>query len=98
MRADELVAELCKIPGVKLAFDGPRFHEAVLQLSKPIAPVLEALTQHGIVGGYDLSSDYPELGNALLVCVTETKNDSDLSRYAQSLHNSLSQMQRAAAA
>jgi len=89
VRADELVAELCKIPGVKLAFDGPRFHEAVLQLSKPIAPVLEALTQHGIVGGYDLSSDYPELGNALLVCATETRTAEDIEGYAQALRDVL---------
>ena len=31
-----------------LAFDAPRFHEAVLLLDRPVAPVLEALARRGI--------------------------------------------------
>jgi glycine dehydrogenase subunit 1 len=85
VRTDELVAELCKIPGVKLLFDGPRFHEAVIRLPKKVSDVLEALTKHGVVGGYDLSGDYPELGNALLVCATETRTSEDIAEYATAL-------------
>jgi glycine dehydrogenase subunit 1 len=32
----------------------------------------------GISGGYDLSRDYPELGNAALFCVTETRSREDI--------------------
>ena len=70
---------------MKLAFDGPRFHEAVLQLDRKVGDVLEALAQRGIVGGYDLSRQYPELGNALLVCATETRTDEDIEAYAAAL-------------
>ena len=70
---NELVAALAQLPGVRAAFAGPRFHEAVLKLDRPVAPVLEALAARGIIGGFDLSRDYPELGNALLVCATETR-------------------------
>ena len=80
-----LVAALTRIKGVKLAFSGPRFHEAVLQLDRKPAEVLEALTQRGIVGGYDLSRQYPELDNALLVCATETRTDEDIAAYAAAL-------------
>jgi len=80
-----LVAALTGIKGVKLAFSGPRFHEAVLQLDRNPAEVLEALTQRGIVGGYDLSRQYPELGNALLVCATETRTDADIAAYAAAM-------------
>jgi glycine dehydrogenase subunit 1 len=80
-----LVAALTGIKGVKLAFGGPRFHEAVLQLDRNPAEVLEALTQRGIVGGYDLSRQYPELGNALLVCATETRTDADIAAYAAAM-------------
>jgi glycine dehydrogenase subunit 1 len=76
-----LVAALTRIKGVKLGFSGPRFHEAVLQLDRKPGQVLEALAQRGIVGGYDLSRQYPELGNALLVCATETKTDEDIAMY-----------------
>jgi glycine dehydrogenase subunit 1 len=80
-----LVDALTRIPGVKLVFKGPRFHEAVLQLDRNVAEVLEALTQRGIVGGFDLSRHYPELGNALLVCATELRTDEDVAEYEAAL-------------
>jgi glycine dehydrogenase subunit 1 len=93
-----LVREVTAIPGVKRRFTAPVFHEIVLSVPVAASGLLERMREERILAGLDLRELYPELGNALLVCVTETKNDSDLSRYAQSLHNSLSQMQRAAAA
>jgi glycine dehydrogenase subunit 1 len=47
--------------------------------------VLKALSARGIHGGLDLAPYYPELGNALLVCATETKTSADIERYAQAL-------------
>jgi glycine dehydrogenase subunit 1 len=80
-----LVKVLTQIPGVKVAFNGARFHEAVLVMPRKVSDVLEALTQHGIVGGYDLSAQYPELGNALLVCATETRTAEHITAYAKAL-------------
>ncbi|MFO7306456.1 MAG: aminomethyl-transferring glycine dehydrogenase subunit GcvPA [Gammaproteobacteria bacterium] len=80
-----LVRALTRIPGVELVFDGPRFHEAVLRLDRPVAPLLSALAERGIVGGYDLARHYPELGHALLVCATETRTDEDIELYASTL-------------
>jgi glycine dehydrogenase subunit 1 len=88
-RTDELVAALTKIKGVKLVFDGPRFHEAVLTLEKPVAAVLERLAANGIAGGYDLSTTYPEFGNGLLVCATETRTSEDIAKYASALAEAL---------
>jgi len=79
-RTRELVAGLTRVPGVHLAFSGPYFHEAVLQLDRPVAPVLRSLSNRGILGGLDLSGYFPELGNALLVCATETKTSADIDR------------------
>ncbi len=47
--------------------------------------MLEALARRGIFGGLDLTLRYPELGNALLVCATETKLDVDIEAYAGAL-------------
>jgi glycine dehydrogenase subunit 1 len=94
-RADELVAALEKVPGVRVAFSAPRFHEAVLLLDRPVRGVLEALAARGIVGGVDISRDYPSLGNALLVCATETRTPGDIATYARALADV---MQSAAAA
>jgi glycine dehydrogenase subunit 1 len=95
-RTQELVAALTRVKGVRLAFDRPRFHEAVLLLDRPVAPVLSELSRRGIIGGFDLSTDYPELGNALLVCATETRTPADVEAYAQALADTLKAAVRAA--
>ncbi|HEY1313513.1 MAG TPA: aminomethyl-transferring glycine dehydrogenase subunit GcvPA [Steroidobacteraceae bacterium] len=84
-RTADLVAALGKIAGVQPAFAAPRFHEAVLLLDRPVAPILAALARRGILGGLDLAERYPELGHALLVCATETKLDVDIDAYAGAL-------------
>ena len=84
-RTSQLVHALTGIKGVAAAFDAPRFHEAVLTLDRPAAPVLAALAAQGIAGGLDLGASFPELGPSLLVCATETKTDADIDCYAQAL-------------
>ena len=80
-----LLRRLTAIDGVEAVFDRPRFHEAVLRLPRPAAEVLDGLAERGILGGVDLSRDYPELGHALLVCATETRSEADLDSYAAAL-------------
>ncbi|MEL6447429.1 MAG: aminomethyl-transferring glycine dehydrogenase subunit GcvPA [Pseudomonadota bacterium] len=77
----KLVSALTSVRGVERAYDTPFFHEAVLRLDRPAADVLARLAEHDVLGGLDLSADHPELGNALLVCATETKTDEDIERY-----------------
>jgi glycine dehydrogenase subunit 1 len=84
-RTADLVAALSRVAGVKAAFTAPRFHEAVLLLDRPVAPVLGSLARRGIFGGLDLADRYPELGHALLVCATETKVQTDIDSYAGAL-------------
>jgi glycine dehydrogenase subunit 1 len=88
-RTHQLVAALGRQRGVRQAFTGPRFHESVLLLDRPAAAVLRELESQGILGGVDLSGDYPELGSAILVCATETKTDGDIERYANALGTAL---------
>jgi glycine dehydrogenase subunit 1 len=77
-----LVERLTAIKGVTRVFDRPVFHEAVLRLEAPVAETLRALEAQGILGGYDLADHYPELGQALLVCATETRTPEDIAQYA----------------
>jgi glycine dehydrogenase subunit 1 len=70
-------------------FNRPVFHEKVLRLEKPVGPVLEHMADNGVLGGFDLSTDYPELGNALLVCCTETRTADDIARYVAALDKAL---------
>jgi glycine dehydrogenase subunit 1 len=94
-RTRELLAALGRIDGVRRAFTAPYFHECVLQLDRPVAPVLEALAARDILGGIDLTPHHPELGNALLVCATETKTSTDIRRLGSALRDAL-QAQHAA--
>jgi glycine dehydrogenase subunit 1 len=85
----ELTQASKKLGHVETIFSRPVFHETVLRLPKPVAPVLERMADNGVLGGLDLSQDYPELGNALLVCATETKTAADIARYVDVLDNAL---------
>ena len=80
-----LVEKLASIDGVKKAFSATHFHETVLQLEKPAAEVLAVLLEHGILGGYDLANDYPELGDAILVCTTEMRSEADIQAYVDAM-------------
>jgi glycine dehydrogenase subunit 1 len=84
-RTRELSAALTRQPGVAAAFPTPYFHERVLRLDRPGAPLLETLARQGIQGGLDLAQHYPELGPALLTCATETKTAADIERFAEAL-------------
>jgi glycine dehydrogenase subunit 1 len=88
-RTHALVDALCSIKGVRAVFDRPRFHEVVLQLDRPAAAVLDELAARDILGGYDLSEHFPELGSALLVCATETKTQGDIDAYARALADAM---------
>ncbi|HSM31674.1 MAG TPA: aminomethyl-transferring glycine dehydrogenase subunit GcvPA [Woeseiaceae bacterium] len=78
---------LTAIDGIERLFDGPAFHEIALKLDRPVAPVLEALAARNILGGYDLGEDFQDLGNALLVCATETKTEADIDAYVEAMRD-----------
>ncbi len=73
------------VPGISKRFSGANFHETVYSLDAPVSTVLRAMTAQNIAAGFSLVNDYPELGESLLVCVTETKTEKDLSLYADHL-------------
>lgn len=81
----ELVEKLTKIPGVKLTFNAPYFHEALLTFDKPVEEVLQTLQVAGIAGGYAVETHYSALPNTLLVCATEMRTDNEIAHYAQTL-------------
>jgi glycine dehydrogenase subunit 1 len=84
----ELARRLAGLDGVELRFE-QFFHEAVLQLDRPVAPVLDALGERGILGGFNLACDYPELGPALLVCATELRTAEEMDAYVASMESVL---------
>ena len=84
-----LALQASDVPGVQPLFSAPHFHEVVLRLPEASAKVLARMAGQGISGGFDLQAHYPQLGNALLVCATETKTGEDLQRFVAALRHAL---------
>ena len=59
------------------------------RLPAPAQEVLRRLRAQGILGGVDLGEWYPELGEALLVCATETKTAQDIHDYVEALRSAI---------
>jgi glycine dehydrogenase subunit 1 len=87
--AVSLRKQLSHIAGITPLFDQPFFHEFVVRLNKPVAEVLEKLADEGIQGGFNLTPYYPELGDCLLICTTETKTADDLQTYVKAMQKIL---------
>jgi glycine dehydrogenase subunit 1 len=85
-----LSEKLTQIEGVETIFDRPVFHEQVVSLPLPASKVLSELATQEILGGYDLSKDYPELGDAVLVCTSEKRTQQEMDRFAQKLSEMVS--------
>ena len=71
-KAHYLADELCSLPGVSLAYDGPFFHEFVTVLPNADA-VLAALEKAGILGGLPVEG-------GVLWCATEKVSRAELDR------------------
>lgn len=91
-----LQARLAKIAGVTLVFTGQNFHECVLKIEADAQYVIDELAeQHHVLGGFNLSNDYAELGNAILVCATETRTEQEIEQFANVLDKVLNNKQEA---
>jgi glycine dehydrogenase subunit 1 len=81
----KLTQALTSLPDVESLFTGPVFHERVLRLPLPAKDALKALAEENLIGGLDLSNDYPELERAVLVCATELRSDDEIEQYRSGL-------------
>ena len=75
--------------GCPRRFDAPHFHECVIDLGRPAAPVVEALARRRILAGLALGPHFADLGNCLLVCATERRTEAEIAAYATALRKLL---------
>lgn len=71
--------------GIPVVFNGPSFNEFVIRLAKPIKEVNNLLLSKGIIGGYDLGRDFPELKQHMLVAVTELRTKEEIDEFVKEL-------------
>jgi len=76
---------LSQIKGISIKFSGSTFNEFVCEFSKPWADIEAGLLEKMIIGGYGLESEFPELKNCAVICVTETHKKEDIDMLAKAL-------------
>jgi len=81
-KAAYLKSLLTKIDGIQIPFDAPIFNEFTVQLPASFESLQKKLDQQQLIGGYDLQDAFPELGDSMLVCATETNSSEEIDLFA----------------
>ncbi len=77
-KAHYAASQINNVPGYRLWSEAPFFNEFVIETPLPAAEINEHLLEHDILGGYDLSQEYPELKNHMLIAVTEMNSRDEI--------------------
>lgn len=86
-KAQSAAAALSAIPGVTLRTPA-YFNEFTIDLPVEARPIVRALADKRVLGGVSLGRlypDHPDLANGLVVAVTETVTDADITAFATTL-------------
>jgi glycine dehydrogenase subunit 1 len=85
-KAHYAAKQIVELDGFDLYFnEKPFFHEFVVKTPRPVSEINLRLQDHWILGGYDLSQDYPELDKHMLVAVTEKISREDIDHFVEAL-------------
>jgi glycine dehydrogenase subunit 1 len=83
------IDRLYELDGIEPLFDKPFFNEFAIKISDKckIEEINRRLIESSIIGGLDLSHFYPDINNAMLLCVTETKTKEDIDDLVSAISN-----------
>ena len=82
-------AALEGLDGVSLLHRQPVVREFAVSLQAPVDQVIARCREQGVNPGYPLARDYPELGDGLLVAITEQRTKADIDRLAAALGSAI---------
>ncbi|MFD1736518.1 aminomethyl-transferring glycine dehydrogenase subunit GcvPA [Bacillus salitolerans] len=71
--------------GFNIAYTGPFFNEFVIELPIPAKNANLQLAEKGFIGGYDLSRDYSDLENHMLIAITELRTKEEIDQFVKEL-------------
>jgi glycine dehydrogenase subunit 1 len=81
--------EIDSLSGISVpSLEAPHFKEFLVDLTgtgKTVVQINRALLSRGILGGKDLSAEFPDLGQSALFCVTEVHRKEDIDRLVAAL-------------
>jgi glycine dehydrogenase subunit 1 len=83
-RAHELAERLAKIPGVKIPWKAPFFHEFVAEIPRA-EDVQSRLLAKGFLAGLALQPLYRDLRDGVLLCCTERNSRADVDAFVAAL-------------
>jgi len=93
LRAQYAMKKLAEIQGIQAPrFRSPHFSEFIVNFDgtgKTVAEINQSLLAQRILGGYDLSREFPELGQSALYCVSEVHSQADMDTLIQSLRKAV---------
>ena len=70
--------QIAALPGFEVWSDQVFFNEFVIKCPVPADELNDFLLDEGVVGGYDLGTDYPGMQNHMLLAVTEMSSKSQI--------------------
>jgi glycine dehydrogenase subunit 1 len=78
--------QLSALPGYELLDEHAFFKEFPLRCPRPVTRINDyLLDEWGIIGGYDLGRDYPDLVDTMLICVTEMNTREEIDTLVEAL-------------
>jgi glycine dehydrogenase subunit 1 len=80
---------LSEIPGCEIAFKGPHFKEIVLRTPVEARALERTIAERGYLAGPSLGRWWPDLGNCLMVAVTERRTERDIVGLAEAIEKEL---------
>jgi glycine dehydrogenase subunit 1 len=84
-KAHYAASEVAKLDGFGLRFTAPFFNEFVVRAPRAAGEVTRRLLDSRIIGGVELQPFYPDMGDSLLVCVTETTSKEAIDNFVAAL-------------
>ena len=90
-RAALAAERLGALPGCRLAFEGPRFKELVLETPLDGRELAKRLARRGYLTGPALGVHYPGLERSLIVAVTERRTEAEIDGLAEAIEKELAE-------
>ena len=92
-KSNYAMKRISDVKGVMVpVFDSPHFKEFVVnfdETKKTVQDVNRALLRQGIIGGKDITKEFPKLGQTALYCVTEVHTKADIERLVAALEEAI---------
>lgn len=84
-KAHYLAKAIASIPGYRLTYSAPFFHEFVVTCPKPAAEILAKLEAKGIYAGVALERWFPNRRHEILIAVTESRTRQEMDTFLAAL-------------